>query len=80
MARMHNTLGITEPLTTEVSQYHNRPFLVIHADRFVDGIRAKIESEEVLALPEHLGSVDQFIDSTDASRYLNRFSAVYSVQ
>ncbi len=77
VARMHNTLGITKPLTTEVSQYHSRPFLVIHADRFVDAIRAEIRSEEVLALPEHLGSVGQFIDSTDAWRYLNRFSAVY---
>ena len=74
---MHNSLGITEPLTTQVSRYHNRPFLVIHADRFVDAIRAEIESEEVLALPEHLGSVDQFIDSTNASRDSNRFSAVY---
>lgn len=77
VAKMHNTLRITEPLTTEVSQYHSRPFLVIHADRFVDAIRAEIKSEEGLALPEHLGSVDQFIDSTDALRYLNRFSAVY---
>ena len=76
---MHNALGITDSLATEVSQFHNRPFLVIHADRFVDAIRAVIKSEEVLALPEHLGSVDQFIDSTDALKYLNRFSAVYNV-
>jgi hypothetical protein len=74
---MHNTLGITEPLTTEVFQYHSRPFLVIHADRFVDAIRAVIKSEEVRALPEHLGSIDQFIDSTDAERYLDRLKAVY---
>ncbi|MFC2038071.1 DUF4037 domain-containing protein [Chloroflexota bacterium] len=77
VARMHNTLGITGPLTTEVSQYHRRPFVVLHADRFVDAIRAAIKSEEVLALPEHLGSVDQFVDSTDALAYANRFSAVY---
>lgn len=78
-ARMHNALGITEPLTPEVSQFHNRPFLVIHADRFVDAIRAAIKSEEVLALPEHLGSVDQYLDSTDALAYLNRFKAVYNI-
>jgi hypothetical protein len=77
VAKMHNALGITEPLTTEVSQFHGRPFLVIHADRFVDAIRAEIKSEKVLALPKHLGSVDQFIDSTDALNYLNRFRAVY---
>jgi len=77
VAEMHNALGITEPLTTEVSQYHARPFLVIHADRFADAIRAEIRGEEVLALPEHLGSVDQFTDSTDVLRYLDRFRAVY---
>jgi hypothetical protein len=78
VARMHNALGITKPLTKEVSQFHSRPFLVIHADRFVNAIRAEVKSEEVLALPEHLGSVDQFLDSTHALRYLNRFSAVYN--
>jgi hypothetical protein len=77
VAKMHNTLGITKPLTTEVSQYHSRPFLVIHGDRFVDAIRAAIKSEKVRALPEHLGSIDQFVDSTDALRYLDRFRAVY---
>jgi hypothetical protein len=78
VAEMHNALGITDFLATEVSQFYNRPFLVIHADRFVDAIRAVIRSEKVRTLPEHLGSIDQFIDSTDAPRYLDRFRAVYS--
>jgi len=73
VATMHNDLGITDPLPTKVSQFHARPFQVIHADRLVEAIRAVITSEEVLALPEHLGSVDQFLDSTDALRYLARF-------
>jgi len=77
VATMHNALGITAPLDTRVSHFHQRPFLVIHADRFVDAIRAEIESEEVLVLPEHLGAVDQFVDSTDAWRYLHRIRAVY---
>jgi hypothetical protein len=78
VAEMHNALGITDFLATEVSLFYNRPFLVIHADRFVDAIRAVIRSEKVRTLPEHLGSIDQFIDSTDAPRYLDRFRAVYS--
>ena len=77
VAEMHNALGITEPLSTKVSQFHSRPFLVIDADRFVDAIRAEFESQQVRALPEHLGSVDQFIDSTDAGKYLDRLKAVY---
>jgi hypothetical protein len=76
-AAMHNALGITEPLPPEVSPFHNRPFLVIHGDRFVDAIRAEIRSEVVLALPEHLGAYDQFVDSTDALRYLERFRVLY---
>jgi hypothetical protein len=78
VAEMHNALGITERLAAEVSPYHSRPFLVIHADRFVEAIRAEINSESVLALPEHLGSIDQFVDSTDALGVLDRFRAIYA--
>ncbi len=77
VARMHNALGITESLSTEVSPYYTRPFLVIHADRFAQAIRAVITSEEVKALPEHLGSVDQFVDSTDAMNRFNLFTGVF---
>jgi hypothetical protein len=76
-AEMHNALGITETLATRVSQFYKRPFLVLHAGRFSDAIRAQITSEQVLALPEHLGSVDQWIDSTDALKHLTRFRGVY---
>ncbi len=77
VARMHNALDLTEPLDVKASAYYDRPFLVIHADRFVDALRGAIQSENVRALPEHLGSVDQFTDSTDAQRYLDRIKAVY---
>jgi len=77
-ARIHNALGITPHLNAQVSQFHQRPFLVIHASRFVEAIRAEIVNEEVLDLPANVGSVDQFIDSTDALHYLDRFKAVYA--
>jgi hypothetical protein len=76
-AEMHNHLGITEPLSTQVSQFFGRPFLVIQAGRFVEAIRARITDEEVRALPEHLGSVDQFSDSTDALNQIQRIKRVY---
>ncbi|MFN2108439.1 MAG: hypothetical protein ACK2UI_02140, partial [Anaerolineae bacterium] len=66
VAGTHNALGITEPLSTKVSPFYLRPFFVIKAERFVNAIRAAITSEEVRALPEHLGAVNQFVDSTDA--------------
>jgi hypothetical protein len=77
VAEMHNALGITEPLPAKVSRYWARPFLVIHSDRFVKALQAAIESDEVLALPEHLGSIDQFVDSTDALEYPEPFGAIY---
>lgn len=77
VARMHNRLGVTEPLAPNVSPFHNRPFLVLHADRFVDALRGAIESQEVMAFPEHLGAVDQFIDSTDAWNHLRQLRALY---
>ncbi len=65
VAGMHNDLGITEPMKAKVSNFHNRPFLVIRADDFADAIYETIQDEEVLSLPKFLGGVDQFVNSTD---------------
>jgi hypothetical protein len=65
VAAIHNDLGITEPLPTQASQFHGRPFLVIQAGEFADAIREQIRDERVRNLPEAIGSVDQFVDSTD---------------
>ena len=65
VAAMHNTLGITEPLSTQASRFHGRPFLVIQAGRFADALRDQIQDERVRNLPEAIGSIDQFVDSTD---------------
>jgi hypothetical protein len=65
VAAIHNDLGITEPLSTQASQFHGRPFLVIQAGDFADAIRDQIRDERVRDLPEAIGSVDQFVDSTD---------------
>jgi hypothetical protein len=65
VAAMHNDLGITEPLSTQASHFHGRPFLVIGADRFADAIRDQIQDQRVRNLPAAIGSVDQYVDSTD---------------
>jgi hypothetical protein len=65
VATMHNDLGITEPLSTQPSQFHGRPFLIIEAGRFADALRDQIRDERVRNLPEAIGSIDQFVDSTD---------------
>jgi hypothetical protein len=70
VADQHNALAITPPLSPEVQPFFTRPFQVIGAERFADAIQAAITSVEVLALPIHLGAVDQFLDSTDAFNHL----------
>ena len=80
LARMHNALGITDPLPIQVSRFHGRPYQVIHADRFTDAIRNVIISQEVKRLPAHLGAVDQFVDSADLLERpdrIDRLKALY---
>lgn len=65
VADLHNALGATEPLSTEVAPYHGRPFLVIRGERFAAALRACIADPRVRALPAGVGSIDQWVDSTD---------------
>jgi hypothetical protein len=64
-ARMHNALRITRPMPEKVSDYYGRGYLVIHADEFMAAIRETIRSPEIFQLKHHVGSVNQFVDSTD---------------
>jgi len=64
VARRHNALGITEPLDPEARQFHERPALVIGADRFVAALRAKVQDPRLKELPL-IGAIDQFADNTD---------------
>jgi hypothetical protein len=66
VAGLHNELEITKPVEPRVSRFHDRPFLVIHGERFVAAIRAAQTDEAVLRLPPDLGSVSQWVDTTDA--------------
>ncbi|HEX8130944.1 MAG TPA: DUF4037 domain-containing protein [Pyrinomonadaceae bacterium] len=64
-ARMHNALGLTRPLPDKVSNYYGRGYLVIHADEFMSALRDTIRSPDIFKLKHHVGSVNQFVDSTD---------------
>jgi hypothetical protein len=65
IAEMHNALGITHPLPTKVSPFYNRPYKVIHSERFAEEIRKRIIDQEVRKIEIPIGSIDQFIDSTN---------------
>jgi hypothetical protein len=70
VARMHNELGLTEPVDPNVRQFHSRPFLVLDADRFVEALRATIGDPMIRELPL-VGAIDQYVDSTDLTDWGN---------
>jgi hypothetical protein len=65
LARAQNDRGLAPPVEPTVRSFHDRPFRVLGADRFADALRSAITDPSVLAVPVHVGSVDQFVDSTD---------------
>ena len=72
MAEQHNHLGITPAIEPMVSNFHERPFKVLHSGRFVDTLMQHIEDPDVKALPAHLGSVNQISDNTDVLDEIKR--------
>lgn len=68
VAARFNGLGLTPTLPVEASPFHERPYLVIHGDRFAAALLATIRDPEIVALLPGVGAVDQFIDSTDVLR------------
>ena len=78
-ARRHNEAGITDELPADVRSFHARGYLVLDADRFTDACRARVEDPVLRDLPL-VGSVDQFVDSTDvlnAPTRARRLRALY---
>jgi hypothetical protein len=73
-AERHNALGLTGPLDPTPRGYYDRPFLVIDAGRFATALRAGVTDPEVRRL-SIVGSVDQFVDSTDVLSHAGRARA-----
>jgi len=72
VATMHNDLGLTEPVSTQVTRFHDRPFLVIQGEDIANALWDAIQDPEVLALPRGVGKVDQFVDNTDVLSHTER--------
>jgi hypothetical protein len=79
VARMHNALGLSEPVADTVSPFYGRPFQVIHGDRFVVALRAAITDPAVQKLPPNPGNTTQWADSTDLmhARWFGQLRALY---
>ena len=62
---MHNALKITRPIAEDVQQYFGRPYLVFESPELIRDILSNFTDDEVKAIKHGLGSVNQFVDSTD---------------
>jgi hypothetical protein len=65
IARMHNALNITRPIVEDVSNYNGRPYIVFESPHLIHDIVTSFTDEEVKAIKHGLGSVNQFVDSTN---------------
>lgn len=67
IARMHNRLGITEPMPEEACFFFGRPFRVIALHGFADALTTQIQDPAVRQIAQRrpIGSVDLFSDNTD---------------
>ncbi|WP_344614306.1 DUF4037 domain-containing protein [Dactylosporangium salmoneum] len=75
---LHNDLGLTPPVDPSVRPFHNRPFRVLHAERFTQALLGSIDDPVLRALPV-TGAIDQFVDSTDALSHRTRSRALGTV-
>lgn len=64
VAERHNALGITPGLDPEPRPFFDRPALVLDAARFAEACHATV-SDPRLKRVGPIGSIDQFVDSTD---------------
>lgn len=65
IARMHNALKITPPIFEDVINYHGRPYMVFECPELIREILNGFTGEEIKTIKHGLGSVNQFVDSTD---------------
>ena len=80
MGRRHNALGVTAEVDPTARLFYGRPFLVLFAERFVAACLERVEDPWLCALPL-IGSVDQWIDSTnvlESPGVLQLLAAAYS--
>ena len=56
VAGAHNRLALTEHVDPVPRPFHDRPFLVLDADRFADVLRAAIADPAVLAVGHDAGT------------------------
>lgn len=67
VAGIHNSLGITAPISTKVSQFFSRPFKIIGGEKITNAIVERIHDPKIVPLTKRslIGSIDMLSDNTD---------------
>ena len=78
IARMHNRLGLTDPMPEEPQSYFGRPFRVIAQQGFAEALVKAIQDPALQQLAKQplIGSIDLFSDSTALCENLTRQAQV----
>jgi Domain of unknown function (DUF4037) len=79
-ARKHNELALSAHVDPSVRNFHSRPFQVLQAERFAEACIARVTDPRLRDAPL-IGSIDQWVDSTDVLENPERTSltgAVYA--
>jgi hypothetical protein len=71
LAEKHNALGFADPVPPTISDFFNRPFCVLFADRFADSAKEAIQDPGLRQLESDIGAVDQFADCTDLTENID---------
>lgn len=79
LAEIHNRLGLTDHIKPEIAPFHNRPYLVPHSERFWDALMERVKSPRLRSLNRLIGSVNQFIDSTDVLCWNEKLDVIAGV-
>ena len=78
IARCYNQLNLTPPVDSEVRLFYKRPFRVLGGDRFAEACLAAIPDEWLKEQPL-VGSIDQFVDSTDVLSSAHRSRCLINI-
>lgn len=77
-ARKNNELAFSEHIDPSVRSFHSRPFQVLQAERFVEACLTQV-GDPLLRDAPLIGSIDQWVDSTDVLENPQRTSLASAV-
>lgn len=74
IGRWHNKLGLTRPLSTELSDFHGRGYLVLDVGPYIRAMKRTMKSKKLRDMRYPIGGVDQFINHAriNHENYLHR--------